>query len=50
MNITEDDSTGEMLKRARLNLWSVECTLEERKSLAQQPPLTSEICLIVPII
>ena len=44
-NITEGDSTGEMLKRAHLKLW-----LAERASLAQQPPLTLTICLIVPVI
>jgi hypothetical protein len=49
-NITEGDSTGEMLKRAHLKLWLVECTLKERVSLAQQPPLTLTICLIVPVI
>ena len=49
-NVTEGDSTGEMLKRAHLKLWLVECTLKERVSLAQQPPLTLTICLIVPVI
>jgi hypothetical protein len=43
-------STGEMLKRAHLKLWLVECTLKERASLAQQPPLTLTICLMVPVI
>ena len=49
-NITEGDSTGEMLKRPHLKLWLVECTLKERVSRAQQPPLTLKICLIVPVI
>jgi hypothetical protein len=49
-NITEGGITIEMLKRAHWNLWLAECTLKERSSLAQQPPLTSLICLIVPVI
>jgi hypothetical protein len=49
-NITEGGITREILKRARLKLWSVECALKERVLLAQQPSLTSEICLVVPVI
>ena len=49
-NITEGDSIGEILRRAHLKLWLVECTLKELVSLAQQPPLTLTICLIVPVI
>jgi hypothetical protein len=37
-NITEGDSTGEMLKHVNLKLWLVECTLKERVSLANNRP------------
>ena len=38
-----------MLKHPHLKVWLVECTLKERVSLAQQPPLTLVTCLIVPV-